>query len=53
MIEIALILGGGQREGQIGHIDESTRSIFGRSYAEEPEKLVEDLANDLRPIRSC
>ncbi|MBL6957947.1 MAG: LLM class flavin-dependent oxidoreductase [Rhodospirillales bacterium] len=39
---------GGSRQGedQIGHIDENTRSIFGRSYAAEPEVLVEELAKD-------
>jgi len=33
-------------EDQIGHIDPNTRSIFGRSYAAEPEQLVEELAKD-------
>ena len=37
---------GGESEDQIGHIDENTRSIFGRSYAAEPENLVKELAND-------
>jgi len=31
---------------QIGHIDEKTRAIFGRSYAAEPNKLVEQLKED-------
>jgi alkanesulfonate monooxygenase SsuD/methylene tetrahydromethanopterin reductase-like flavin-dependent oxidoreductase (luciferase family) len=31
---------------QIGYIDASTRAIFGRSYAAEPEVLVEQLAQD-------
>jgi alkanesulfonate monooxygenase SsuD/methylene tetrahydromethanopterin reductase-like flavin-dependent oxidoreductase (luciferase family) len=35
-----------QSSDQIGHIDEQTRSIFGRSYAAEPERLVEELAKD-------
>ena len=38
------------REGadadQIGYIDENTRAIFGRSYAAEPDVLVEQLRND-------
>ena len=37
---------GDQSEDHIGHIDENTRSIFGRSYAAEPERLVEELAKD-------
>lgn len=37
---------GNQSEDQIGHIDEKIRSIFGRSYAAEPESLVEALAKD-------
>ncbi len=35
-----------QSQDQIGHIDPNTRSIFGRSYAAEPERLVEELAKD-------
>ena len=31
---------------QIGFIDENTRAIFGRSYAAEPEVLIEQLAKD-------
>ncbi|RPE44418.1 alkanesulfonate monooxygenase SsuD/methylene tetrahydromethanopterin reductase-like flavin-dependent oxidoreductase (luciferase family) [Streptomyces sp. Ag109_O5-1] len=31
---------------QIGYIDPSTRSIFGRSYAAEPDVLVKQLAED-------
>jgi alkanesulfonate monooxygenase SsuD/methylene tetrahydromethanopterin reductase-like flavin-dependent oxidoreductase (luciferase family) len=31
---------------QIGYLDESTRAIFGRSYAAEPDKLVEELRED-------
>lgn len=37
---------GGETEDQIGHIDESTRAIFGRSYADEPEALIEQLRAD-------
>lgn len=39
---------GGERqsEDQIGHIDPNTRSIFGRSYAAEPDRLIEELAKD-------
>lgn len=35
-----------QSEDQIGHIDPNTRSIFGRSYAAEPEQLIEELSGD-------
>jgi alkanesulfonate monooxygenase SsuD/methylene tetrahydromethanopterin reductase-like flavin-dependent oxidoreductase (luciferase family) len=31
---------------QIGNIDASTRAIFGRTYADEPDALVEQLAED-------
>jgi alkanesulfonate monooxygenase SsuD/methylene tetrahydromethanopterin reductase-like flavin-dependent oxidoreductase (luciferase family) len=38
------------REGgsadQIGHLDASTRAIFGRTYAAEPDVLVKQLAED-------
>jgi alkanesulfonate monooxygenase SsuD/methylene tetrahydromethanopterin reductase-like flavin-dependent oxidoreductase (luciferase family) len=35
------------REGdQIGYLDENTRAVFGRSYADEPDKLVEQLRED-------
>ena len=30
----------------VGYIDESTRAIFGRTYAAEPDVLVEQLAAD-------
>jgi alkanesulfonate monooxygenase SsuD/methylene tetrahydromethanopterin reductase-like flavin-dependent oxidoreductase (luciferase family) len=33
-------------QDQIGMIDETTRAIFGRSYAAEPDVLVEELAKD-------
>jgi alkanesulfonate monooxygenase SsuD/methylene tetrahydromethanopterin reductase-like flavin-dependent oxidoreductase (luciferase family) len=36
----------GDSQDQIGYIDPSTRAIFGRSYAAEPEQLVEQLAAD-------
>lgn len=38
-------LGSGDRDDQVGIID-STRSIFGRSYADEPDALVEQLRHD-------
>jgi alkanesulfonate monooxygenase SsuD/methylene tetrahydromethanopterin reductase-like flavin-dependent oxidoreductase (luciferase family) len=39
--------GRGQQEtDQIGYIDETTRAVFGRSYAAEPEELVRQLAED-------
>jgi alkanesulfonate monooxygenase SsuD/methylene tetrahydromethanopterin reductase-like flavin-dependent oxidoreductase (luciferase family) len=35
------------REGdQIGYLDANTRAVFGRAYADEPEKLVEQLKGD-------
>ncbi len=39
--------GSGQQESdQIGFIDEKTRAVFGRSYAAEPDVLIEQLAQD-------
>jgi alkanesulfonate monooxygenase SsuD/methylene tetrahydromethanopterin reductase-like flavin-dependent oxidoreductase (luciferase family) len=38
--------GGRQETDQIGYIDEDTRAIFGRSYAAEPDALVQQLAED-------
>jgi alkanesulfonate monooxygenase SsuD/methylene tetrahydromethanopterin reductase-like flavin-dependent oxidoreductase (luciferase family) len=38
--------GRGTDEDQIGHIDASTQAIFGRSYAAEPDKLIEQLRED-------
>jgi len=35
-----------QEGDQIGFIDEKTRAIFGRSYAAEPDVLIEQLAKD-------
>jgi alkanesulfonate monooxygenase SsuD/methylene tetrahydromethanopterin reductase-like flavin-dependent oxidoreductase (luciferase family) len=37
---------GDQEHDQVGYIDESTRAIFGRSYAAEPDALVAQLAAD-------
>lgn len=39
---------GGERGGedQIGFIDPRTRAIFGRSYAAEPDVLIEQLRQD-------
>jgi alkanesulfonate monooxygenase SsuD/methylene tetrahydromethanopterin reductase-like flavin-dependent oxidoreductase (luciferase family) len=36
----------GQEGDHIGYIDEHTRAIFGRSYAAEPQVLVDQLAED-------
>ncbi|OQP87519.1 monooxygenase [Rhizobium rhizosphaerae] len=36
----------GKESDSIGYLDASTRAIFGRSYAAEPEKLVRQLAED-------
>jgi alkanesulfonate monooxygenase SsuD/methylene tetrahydromethanopterin reductase-like flavin-dependent oxidoreductase (luciferase family) len=37
---------GGKEEDQVGFIDEKTRAIFGRSYAAEPDQLIEELRGD-------
>ena len=37
---------GNQHEDKIGFIDDKTRAIFGRSYAAEPDVLIEQLAKD-------
>jgi alkanesulfonate monooxygenase SsuD/methylene tetrahydromethanopterin reductase-like flavin-dependent oxidoreductase (luciferase family) len=37
---------GGEGEDKIGFIDDQTRAIFGRSYAAEPEALIEELRAD-------
>ncbi|MEJ0051006.1 MAG: LLM class flavin-dependent oxidoreductase [Methylovirgula sp.] len=37
---------GAEGEDQVGFIDEKTRAIFGRSYAAEPDVLVEQLRKD-------
>ena len=36
----------GQGSDSIGYIDDSTRAIFGRSYAAEPDRLIEELKKD-------
>jgi alkanesulfonate monooxygenase SsuD/methylene tetrahydromethanopterin reductase-like flavin-dependent oxidoreductase (luciferase family) len=38
---------GGEEEDKIGFLDENTRAIFGRSYAAEPDVLIEQLRKDL------
>ena len=38
--------GGGENADQIGLLGDNTRTIFGRSYAAEPDVLVEQLAKD-------
>src|SRR5690606_915444 len=38
--------GGGKDEDKIGFIEADTRAIFGRSYAAEPDVLVEELRQD-------
>jgi alkanesulfonate monooxygenase SsuD/methylene tetrahydromethanopterin reductase-like flavin-dependent oxidoreductase (luciferase family) len=37
---------GGQEEDKIGLLDQNTRAIFGRSYAAEPDVLIEQLRED-------
>jgi alkanesulfonate monooxygenase SsuD/methylene tetrahydromethanopterin reductase-like flavin-dependent oxidoreductase (luciferase family) len=36
----------GDKKDQIGFIEANTRAIFGRSYAAEPDGLIEELAQD-------
>jgi alkanesulfonate monooxygenase SsuD/methylene tetrahydromethanopterin reductase-like flavin-dependent oxidoreductase (luciferase family) len=36
----------GESQDQIGMLDENTRAIFGRSYAAEPDVLVDELKRD-------
>ena len=38
--------GSQEEEDKIGFLDENTRAIFGRSYAAEPDILVEQLRKD-------
>ncbi|MBB6180731.1 LLM class flavin-dependent oxidoreductase [Pseudorhizobium flavum] len=38
--------GHGKDEDSIGYLDANTRAIFGRSYAAEPDALIEELRND-------
>jgi alkanesulfonate monooxygenase SsuD/methylene tetrahydromethanopterin reductase-like flavin-dependent oxidoreductase (luciferase family) len=37
---------GGEETDKVGYIDAQTKAIFGRSYAAEPDVLVEQLAGD-------
>jgi hypothetical protein len=37
---------GGEEEDQVGFLGGKTRAIFGRSFAAEPDVLVEQLKND-------
>ncbi|HEX5396547.1 MAG TPA: LLM class flavin-dependent oxidoreductase [Candidatus Limnocylindria bacterium] len=42
-----MYFGHGQQESdQIGYIDANTRAVFGRSYAAEPDRLVDQLRED-------
>ncbi|KHN54652.1 LLM class flavin-dependent oxidoreductase [Pectobacterium fontis] len=38
--------GGGNDSDKVGFLDEKTRAIFGRSYAAEPEALIQQLKQD-------
>jgi alkanesulfonate monooxygenase SsuD/methylene tetrahydromethanopterin reductase-like flavin-dependent oxidoreductase (luciferase family) len=38
--------GGDENDDQIGFLGDNTRAIFGRSYAAEPDKLIEQLKKD-------
>ena len=37
---------GGKEQDSVGYIDANTRAIFGRSYAAEPDRLIEELKKD-------
>jgi alkanesulfonate monooxygenase SsuD/methylene tetrahydromethanopterin reductase-like flavin-dependent oxidoreductase (luciferase family) len=37
---------GSQEEDQVGYIDEKTKAIFGRGYAAEPDRLIEQIKED-------
>jgi alkanesulfonate monooxygenase SsuD/methylene tetrahydromethanopterin reductase-like flavin-dependent oxidoreductase (luciferase family) len=37
---------GQQGSDQIGYLDETTRAVFGRTYAAEPDRLVDQLRAD-------
>ena len=37
---------GGKEEDQFGYIEPQTRAVFGRSYAAEPDVLIEELRQD-------
>lgn len=39
-------IGGGEREDQFGQIEPGSRAVFGRSYAAEPDQLVDQLRRD-------
>ena len=41
-----MYFGRGDDGDHVGYIDETTRAIFGRTYAAEPDVLVEQLAED-------
>ena len=41
-----MYFGGDESEDQIGMLSEKERAIFGRSYAAEPDVLIEELAKD-------
>jgi len=38
--------GGGEGDDQIGFLGDDSRAIFGRSYAAEPDVLIDELKND-------
>jgi alkanesulfonate monooxygenase SsuD/methylene tetrahydromethanopterin reductase-like flavin-dependent oxidoreductase (luciferase family) len=47
---------GDQENDKIAYLDATTRAIFGRTYAAEPDALIEQLRKDERlrsPTRSC
>ena len=45
--DIAAVIGHSvEEEDKIGFLDENTRAIFGRSYAAEPDILIDELRKD-------
>lgn len=46
LIDDRAYFGNGESEDQVGFIDPRTRAIFGRSYAAEPDVLIEQLRQD-------
>lgn len=39
-------LGSGERDDSFGYIDANTRAVFGRSFAAEPDELIDELRGD-------
>lgn len=41
-----MYFGGSDKEDHFGYIEANTRAVFGRSYAAEPDELIEELKGD-------